>query len=160
MMKPLLLHCWHRIGQLPQFWKVFGNNKESQFSYIMSNYNEHQIGPWRRKYIIKYRHKKGENIAQSLALADVEWLGTDCEFKTQTNKWKSDSVQHVKKQRHNFADKDPSSQGYGFSSSHVWMWELDHKEGWQMKNWWFWTVVLEKDSWEFLGLQGNQTSQS
>ena len=46
--------------------------------------------------------------------------------------------------RHYFANKVPSSQGYGFSSSHVWMWELDHKEGWVPKNWCFWTVVLEK----------------
>ena len=52
--------------------------------------------------------------------------------------------QHIKKQRHYFADKGPSSQGYGFSSSHEWMWELDHKEGWMPKNWCFWTVVLEK----------------
>ena len=50
----------------------------------------------------------------------------------------------LKKQRHYFADKDPSSKGYGFSSSHVWMWELDHKESWVQKNWCFWTVVLEK----------------
>ena len=47
-------------------------------------------------------------------------------------------------QRHNFADKGPYSQGYGFSSGHVRMWELDHKEGWVLKNWWFWSVVLEK----------------
>ena len=52
--------------------------------------------------------------------------------------------QHVKKQKYYFANKGPSSQGYGFSSSHVWMWELDHKEGWAPKNWCFWTVVLEK----------------
>ena len=49
-----------------------------------------------------------------------------------------------KKQRHYFANKGPSSQSYGFSSSHVWMWELDHKEGWVLKNWCFQTVVLEK----------------
>ena len=52
--------------------------------------------------------------------------------------------QHIKKQRHYFANKGPSSQGYGFSSSHVRMWELDHKESWAPKNWCFWTVVLEK----------------
>ena len=52
--------------------------------------------------------------------------------------------QHIKKQRHYFADKSPSSQSYGFSSSHAWMWELDHKEGWALKNWRFWTVVLKK----------------
>ena len=52
--------------------------------------------------------------------------------------------QYIKKQRHYFANKSPSSQSYGFSSSHVWMWELDHKESWVPKNWCFWTVVLEK----------------
>ena len=52
--------------------------------------------------------------------------------------------QHIKKQRHYFANKGPSRQSYGFSSGHVWMWELDHKENWAPKNWCFWTVVLEK----------------
>ena len=52
--------------------------------------------------------------------------------------------QNIKKQKHYFAKKGPSSQSYGFSSSHVWMWELDYKEGWAPKNWCFWTVVLEK----------------
>ena len=52
--------------------------------------------------------------------------------------------QHIKKQRHYFANKGPSSQSYGFPSSHVWMWELDYKEGWVPKNWCFWTVVLGK----------------
>ena len=47
-------------------------------------------------------------------------------------------------QRHYFADKGPYSQSYGFSSGHVWMWELDCKESWVSKNWCFWTVVLEK----------------
>ena len=47
-------------------------------------------------------------------------------------------------QRHYFANKSPSSQGYGFSSGHVWMWELDCEESWELKNWSFWTVVLEK----------------
>ena len=52
--------------------------------------------------------------------------------------------QHIQKQRHYFANKGPSSQGYGFSSSHVWMWELDYKESWAQKNWCFWAVALEK----------------
>ena len=52
--------------------------------------------------------------------------------------------QHTKKQRHYFASKGLSSQSCGFSSSHVWMWELDYKESWALKNWCFWTVVLEK----------------
>ena len=52
--------------------------------------------------------------------------------------------QHIKKQRHYFANKVPSSQGYCFSSCHIWIWELDYKETWAPKNWCFWTVVLEK----------------
>ena len=52
--------------------------------------------------------------------------------------------QHIKKQRHYFADKGPSSQSYGFSSSYIWMWGLNHKESWVPKNWCFWLVVLEK----------------
>ena len=52
--------------------------------------------------------------------------------------------QHIKKQRHYFADKRLSSQSDGFSSSRVWMWELDHKKNWVPKNWCFETVVLEK----------------
>ena len=50
----------------------------------------------------------------------------------------------IKNQRHYFTNEGPSSQSYGFSSSHVWMWELDYEESWMPKNWWFWTVVLEK----------------
>ena len=52
--------------------------------------------------------------------------------------------QLIKKKRHYFANKDLSSQSYDFSSIHVWMWELDYKESWALKNWCFWTVVLEK----------------
>ena len=54
------------------------------------------------------------------------------------------NLDSILKSRDYFANKGPSSQGYGFSSSHVWMWELDYKESWASKNWWFWTVVLEK----------------
>ena len=54
------------------------------------------------------------------------------------------SRQHIKKQRHYFAAKGLYSQSYSFSSSDVWMWGLDHKESWALKNWCFWTVVLEK----------------
>ena len=61
--------------------------------------------------------------------------------------WKENYDKHsqcIKKQRHHFADKGLYSQSYGFSSSHLWMWELDHNEGWAPKNWCFWIVVLEK----------------
>ena len=52
--------------------------------------------------------------------------------------------QHIKKQRHYFGNKSPSGQSYGFSSHHIWMWELNYIESWALKNWCFWTVVLEK----------------
>ena len=60
--------------------------------------------------------------------------------------WKESSDkprQHIKKQRYHFADKGLCSQSYGFSSGHIWMWDVGHKEGWGMKNWCFWIVVLE-----------------
>ena len=63
-------------------------------------------------------------------------------FSSEENLWLT--WQCIKKQRHHLADKGLYSQSYGFSSSHVWMWELDHKESWVPKNWCFWTVVVEK----------------
>ena len=53
--------------------------------------------------------------------------------------------QHIKNQRHYFVNKGPSSQHYGFSSSHVWMWEFKYNESWALKNWCFWTMVLEQN---------------
>ena len=67
--------------------------------------------------------------------------------------------QCIKKQRHYFADKDPSSQSYGFSSSHIWVWELDHKEGW-VQELMLLNCGIGEDSWESLGQQRDQTSQS
>ena len=52
--------------------------------------------------------------------------------------------EYIKEQRHYFTNKGLSSQSYGFSSGHVWIWELDYKESWALKNWCFWSVVLEK----------------
>ena len=88
-------------------------------------------------------------------MTDFIFLGSkitadgDCshEIKKMLAPWKKSydqPKQHIKKQRHYFANKSPSSQSYGFSSSHVWVWKLDHKESWALKNWCFWTVVLEK----------------
>ena len=99
------------------------------------------------------------------------WWPQPRNSKTLAPREKSDDQprQHIKKQRHYFANKGPSSQGYGFSSGHVWMWELDYKERWALKNWCFWEkqkTSFEKswsvgeDSWESLGLQGDPTSPS
>ena len=68
--------------------------------------------------------------------------------------------QHIQKQRYYFVKKGPSSQGYGFSSGHLWMWELDYKESWVPKNWWFWTVELEKTLESYIThLQGTSVAQ-
>jgi len=86
---------------------------------------------------------------------DITFLGSkitadgDCsdEIKRLLAPWKKSydqCRQHIKKQRHYFANKRPLSQSYGFSSGHIWIRELDYKEGWILKNWCFWTVVLEK----------------
>ena len=75
--------------------------------------------------------------------ADVDYSH---EIKTLTP-WKESydqPRQHIKKQRYYFVNKGPSDQSYGFSSSHVWMWELDYKESWVQKNWCLWIAVLEK----------------
>ena len=64
--------------------------------------------------------------------------------------------QGIKKQSHPFVDKGPSSQSYGFPSSQVWMWEVNYKEGWALKNWCFQIVALKKTLKESLGQQGDQ----
>ena len=72
----------------------------------------------------------------------------DCSHEIKTlAPWKKSYDQpreHIKKQRHYFTNKGPSSQGYGFSNSHLWTWELDCEKSWVPKNWCFWTVVLDK----------------
>ena len=74
-------------------------------------------------------------------------LQNHCRNEKMLAPWKKSSDQtrqHIKKWRHHFTDKGPYSQSYGFFSSHAGMWELDHKEGWALKNWCFQTVVLER----------------
>ena len=68
--------------------------------------------------------------------------------------------QHIKKQRHHFANKGPCSQSYGFSSSHVWMWELDHKEKLGIKELMLLNYGAGEDSWESLEQQGDPASPS
>ena len=77
--------------------------------------------------------KSLQMVPAAMKLKDTPWKGSYDQPR-----------QHIKKQRHCFVNKGSSSQGYGFSSSHVWMLELDYKESWAVKNWCFWTVVLEK----------------
>ena len=77
----------------------------------------------------------GSTIPGILQARTLEWVAIA--FSNQPR-------QHIKKHRHYFANKGPSSQSYGFSSSHILMWQLDYKESWALKNWCFWTGVLQK----------------
>ena len=90
----------------------------------------------------------GKTVADFIFLGSKITADGDCSHETKMlTPWKESydqPRQHIKNQRHYFVNKGPSSQGYGFSSGHVWMWELDYKESWVPKNWCFWTVVLEK----------------
>ena len=90
-----------------------------------------------------------ETVADFIFLGSKITADGDCshEIKRRLFPWKESYDQprpHIKKQRHYFVNKGPSSQGCGFSRSHVWMWGLEYKEIWVQKNWCFWTVVLEK----------------
>ena len=93
----------------------WGNNENSEKLYFLGlqNHCRWWLQPWNEKTLASW--KKSYDLPR----------------------------QHIKKQRHNFANKGQNSQSYSFSSS-VWMWELDYKESWAVKNWSFWTVVLEK----------------
>ena len=91
---------------------------------------------WKQRETLFFRAPKSlQMVTAVMKLKDV------CSL--EENLWPT-YRQHIKKQRHYFADKCPSSQSYGFSSSRVWMWELDYKESCALKNRCFWTVVLEK----------------
>jgi len=91
--------------------------------------------------------KKMETVTEFIFLGSKVTADGDCNPEKALGFWKKnydhlDSI--LKKQRHNFVKKGPYSQCYGFSSSQVWMLELNHNESWALKNWCFWTVVLEK----------------
>ena len=87
----------------------------------------------------------GETVADFIFLGSKITADGDCSHEIKRHLLLGRKVmQHIKKQRHYFANKGPSSQGYGFSSGPVWMWELDCKESRALKNWCFWTVILEK----------------
>ena len=93
------------------------------------------MGNWRGNSgrLFFWTPKSLQMVTAAMKLKDVPWKESY-----------EQPRQHIKKQRHYFAKKGPSSQGYGFSSGYVWMWESDYKERWARKNWCFWTVVLKK----------------
>ena len=86
-----------------------------------------------------------ETVTDFIFLGSKITADGDCSHEIKNSLWKKSygkPRQYIKKQRHCFADKGLSSQSYGFSRSHVWMWELDHKDSWAPKNWcfelWWW----------------------
>ena len=93
-----------------------------------------------------------ETVTDFIFLGAKITAGDDCSHEIKRHsplgeKKKAKTVKNLDsifKTKHYFANKGPSSQSYGFPSSHVWMWEVDRKESWAPKNWCFWTVVLEK----------------
>ena len=94
------------------------------------------------------RWGKLETVTDFIFLVSGITVDSDCSNKIKSlllgRKAMTSLESTLKKQRHHFADKDPYGQRYDFSSSHAWMWELSHKEGWALKNWCYWIVVLEK----------------
>ena len=88
-----------------------------------------------------------ETVTDSWAPKSLQMVATSMRLKDacflEEKLWQTKTA-YVKKQRHYIANQGPSSQNYGFSNSHVWMWGLDYKEGWVQKKWCFQTVVLEK----------------
>ena len=100
-------------------------------------------------YLMAKRCRKMETVISYIILGSKITVDSDCSYKIKRcllleKKSYDTPRQHIQKQRHYFANKDPSSQSCGFSRNHVWIWELDYKESWAPKNWYFWTVVLEK----------------
>ena len=87
-----------------------------------------------------------ETVRDFIFLGSKITADGDCshEIKRRLLLGKKKPRQYIKKQRHYFTNKDLSSPSYGFSSSHIWMWDLDYKESWVLKNWCFWSVVLAK----------------
>ena len=149
--------------ELSAFWWRW-NRREKRLAY---NSTFKKLRSW---YLVLSLHgKQRENVE---TVSDFIFLGSkitvddDCSHKIRRRfaPWKNSydkSQQCIKKQRHHFANKGPYSQSYGFSNSHVWMWELDHKQKWTLKNWYFWTVVPETTlNSESLWQQEDRTSQS
>ena len=108
--------------------------------------------PWRKKWQSSSVFFPGKSHGQRSLVGYSPWspkrVGHDLATKQQhgktSNYCKWILKQHIKKQRHYFAEQGPYRHSYGFSSSYVWLWELDHKASWAPKNWCFWTVVWRR----------------
>ena len=166
--------CWEKHQQ-PQIcrWYHFNGRKRRRTKEPL---DEGEIGEWKswfktqhfKDHGIRSHHfmanrwgKSGKNDGFHFLGLQNHWMVTAAMKLKDACSWKKSNDkprQHIKKQRQHFTNKGLSSQSYGFSISHIWMWELDHKEGWT-KEWMLSNCGAGKDSCESLGQQ-DQTSQS
>ena len=142
------------------FWWEWKAEWRSWLKTLHSKNQDHGI--WSHHFMANKREGKWKQwqILFSWAPKSLQMVTAAMKLKGTLKEGYDKPRQHIKKQRHNFADKDPSSQSYGFSSSHVQMWELDYKEGWVLKNWCFLNYGVGEDFSESLGLKGDPTSSS
>ena len=175
--------CWEK-EQKPQIcrWYHFNGRKQRGIKSLLMKVRRKVRGDWKSWLKTQHSRDKDHGIRSHHFMAN-RWgnngnsdrfyflrLQNRCRWWLQSwnykmlASWKKnyDKPRHnIIKQRHCFTDKGLSSQSYSFSSSRVWMWELDHKERWALKNWCFWTLCgVGEDSWESLGEQGDPTSLS
>ena len=115
---------WQIDGETVETGWLYFSGLQNHCGWWLQPQNEKTLAPWKKSY---------DRLQPQNEKTLAPW-----------KKSYDQPRQHIKKQRHYLVNKDLSSQGYDFSSGHVWMWELDYKEGWVQKNWCFWTVVLEK----------------
>ena len=141
---------------IPPLWQEAKRNWRASWwkwkwewkSWLKTQYSENEDHVIQSYHFMENRRERMETVTDYfLDLPNhCRWWLQPCNQKMLAPWMKSydQHRQHIKKQRHCFANKGPSRQSYGFSSSHVWMWEFNGKESWAPKNWCFWSVVLEK----------------
>ena len=141
-MTPPLCRKWRRTK------KPLDESERGEWkSWLKAQHSENKDhGIWSHHFMANRWGNSGTSV-RLFSWAPKSLQMVTAAMKLKDTPWKESydqSAQHIKKQRHYFANKGLSSQGNGFSSSRVWMWELDCEESWAPNNWCFWTVVLEK----------------
>ena len=133
----------------PSLWQK-AKKKEEWKSWLKTQHSENQdYSIWSHHFMANNWGNDGnsDRLYFGGAPKSLQMVTAAMKFKKMLAPWKKSYHQlrqHVKKQRHYFANKGPPSQSYGFSNSHVWMWQFDYKESWSPKKGYFSTVELEK----------------
>ena len=152
---------WGQPDSLAQTWLCLSRDRSDSigWGFILLRFPQ----PPPHTHTLRYQPVRGYKLEVPMARSLI-WINLPCGSANLFTHWITisydQSRQYIKKQRHYFAKKGPSSQSYGCSSIHVWMWELDLKESWGPKNWCFWTMILEKTLGSPLDCNSLQTSQS